>query len=248
MSHVTFTKVRREDPEIDLPASRIIASAQHRAQSRRWSRVRNRVTREQNNDYYNVLAMLPPNHPEKDAIQDTDPRERKSVLQADDGWGARSCYVHTLTSKASFAFDLQTNSWISKEGSIGPCATFVPGTLTQGAKTSFWFYVEKTLRTNPKGVLPNGQSCSLYPEHTTNYSWRTTRTLEGCDFIESEPDWAKPATFRTTCVDADGHENMMAGQGHSTGDAMTPEEALRNILKLVEGSEIEDAHALQILL
>lgn len=30
---------------------------------------------------------------------------------------------------------------------------------------------------------------------------------------------------------------------------MTPEEALRNILKLVEGSdELEDAHALQILL
>jgi hypothetical protein len=58
----------------------------------------------------------------------------------------------------------------------------------QDAKTNFWFYVEKTLRTNPKGVLPNGQSCSLYPEHTTNYSWRTTRTLEGCDFIESEPD------------------------------------------------------------
>jgi hypothetical protein len=32
-------------------------------------------------------------------------------------------------------------------------------------------------------------------------------------------------------------------------DAMTPEEALRNILKLVEGSdELEDAHAMQILL
>jgi hypothetical protein len=30
---------------------------------------------------------------------------------------------------------------------------------------------------------------------------------------------------------------------------MTPEEALRNILKLVEGSdEVEDAHAMQILL
>jgi hypothetical protein len=30
---------------------------------------------------------------------------------------------------------------------------------------------------------------------------------------------------------------------------MTPEEALRNILKLVEGSdELEDAHAMQILL
>jgi hypothetical protein len=100
----------------------------------------------------------------------------------------RSCKVHTLTSKASFTFDVQTNSWITKEGPTGPCGTFVLGTLTQDAKTSFWFYVEKTLRTNPKGVLPNGQSCSLYPEHTTNYSWRTTRTMEGCDLIESEPD------------------------------------------------------------
>jgi hypothetical protein len=33
------------------------------------------------------------------------------------------------------------------------------------------------------------------------------------------------------------------------GDAMTPEEALRNILSLVDGSdEVEDVHALQILL
>jgi hypothetical protein len=33
------------------------------------------------------------------------------------------------------------------------------------------------------------------------------------------------------------------------GDAMTPEEALRNILSLVDGSdEVEDIHALQILL
>jgi hypothetical protein len=35
----------------------------------------------------------------------------------------------------------------------------------------------------------------------------------------------------------------------STVHAMTPEEALNDILKLVEGSdELEDAHALQILL
>jgi len=33
------------------------------------------------------------------------------------------------------------------------------------------------------------------------------------------------------------------------GDAMTPEEALRNILSLVDGSdEMEDVHVLQILL
>jgi hypothetical protein len=100
----------------------------------------------------------------------------------------RSCKIHTDTSRASFTFDLSTNSWISKEGPTGPCGTFVLGSLTQDAKNSFWSYVEKTLRTNPKGVLPLGQSCSLFPEHTINYSWHTTKTLEGCDFIESEPD------------------------------------------------------------
>jgi hypothetical protein len=36
---------------------------------------------------------------------------------------------------------------------------------------------------------------------------------------------------------------------HRRCDAMTPEEALNNILKLVEGSdELEDARAMQILL
>jgi hypothetical protein len=55
-------------------------------------------------------------------------------------------------------------------------------------KNRFWSYVEKTLRSNPKGVIPNGQSCELYPEHTLNYSWHTANTLEGCEFIESEPD------------------------------------------------------------
>ncbi|WP_369722962.1 hypothetical protein AB8Z38_02510 [Bradyrhizobium sp. LLZ17] len=100
----------------------------------------------------------------------------------------RSCKVHTFMSKASFTFIRETNSWTTKEGPTGPCGTFVLGTLTQDQKTSFWSYVEKTLRTNPKGVLPLGQSCSLFPEHTANYSWRTTRTLAACDFIESEPD------------------------------------------------------------
>jgi hypothetical protein len=42
--------------------------------------------------------------------------------------------------------------------------------------------------------------------------------------------------------------NVQQGPQHGV-TAMTPEEALRNILKLVEGSdELEDAHALQILL
>jgi hypothetical protein len=46
-----------------------------------------------------------------------------------------------------------------------------------------------------------------------------------------------------------GYENTMHSRTTAQCDAMTPEEALRNILKLVEGSnEVEDAHALQILL
>ena len=41
----------------------------------------------------------------------------------------------------------------------------------------------------------------------------------------------------------------MSSRDHRTGVTMTAEEALNNILKLVEGSdEVEDAHALQILL
>jgi hypothetical protein len=51
------------------------------------------------------------------------------------------------------------------------------------------------------------------------------------------------------CAAATGYENIICSRDHSAGDAMTPEEALRNILKLVEGSdELEDAHAMQILL
>jgi hypothetical protein len=100
----------------------------------------------------------------------------------------RSCKVHNDHSQSVFAWSPQTNSWTSQEGPTGPCGTFVLGTLTQEPQSHFWHYVEKTLRTNPNGVLPNGQSCELFPEHTMNYTWQTTTTLEGCDFIESLPD------------------------------------------------------------
>jgi hypothetical protein len=51
------------------------------------------------------------------------------------------------------------------------------------------------------------------------------------------------------CEAAAGYENIISIGERSTGDAMTPEESLRNILKLVEGSdEVEDSRALQILL
>jgi hypothetical protein len=45
------------------------------------------------------------------------------------------------------------------------------------------------------------------------------------------------------CAAATGYENMMSTRTTARCDAMKPEEALRNILKLVEGSdEVEDAH------
>jgi hypothetical protein len=97
----------------------------------------------------------------------------------------RTCNVHNAHSQMIFSWNPQTNSWISREGPTGPCGTFVLGTLTQDSKAKFWSYVQKTLRTNPKGVLPTGLSCGLFPEHTMNYSWQTMSTVEGCEFIES---------------------------------------------------------------
>jgi hypothetical protein len=68
MSHVTFNKFRREDSEIDSLASRVIASARHAAQHRRWSRVRNHTIREQNNDHYKIRDMIPENNPHRGDI------------------------------------------------------------------------------------------------------------------------------------------------------------------------------------
>jgi hypothetical protein len=100
----------------------------------------------------------------------------------------RSCKVHNNYSQSTFTWNNQTVSWTSQEGPIGPCGSIVIGTLTQDPKNHFWRYVEKTVRTNPTGTLSTGLSCKLFPEHTMNYTWQTTSTLEGCDQIESYPD------------------------------------------------------------
>ena len=68
MNHVTFTHFRRQDAEIDLLAARVIAGAQTRAQKRRWCRVRNQSTRDQNNDYYKIRDMIPASNPHRDDI------------------------------------------------------------------------------------------------------------------------------------------------------------------------------------
>ena len=100
----------------------------------------------------------------------------------------RSCKVHSFYSQATFTWNYQTNTWTSQEGPTGPCGTIVIGTLAQEPQYHFWHYVQKTIRTNPKGTLSTGQSCELFPEHTMNYTWQTTSTLEGCDYIQSNPD------------------------------------------------------------
>jgi hypothetical protein len=100
----------------------------------------------------------------------------------------RSCKIHNSYSQNTFTWNYQTNNWTSQEGPAGPCGTIVIGTLTQDPKNHFWHYVEKTIRTNPNGTGLAGLSCQLFPEHTMNYTWQTTSTVEGCDHIESFPD------------------------------------------------------------
>jgi hypothetical protein len=56
--------LRQEDSEVDMLASSVIERAHHS----RLVRYRNQITRDQNNDYYKVSAMLPANYPNKDAV------------------------------------------------------------------------------------------------------------------------------------------------------------------------------------
>ena len=100
----------------------------------------------------------------------------------------RTCKVHNDRSQSTFTWDAQTKSWTTQEGPTGPCGTFVLGALTQDPQNKFWHYVEKHLRMNPKGQVPNGLSCQQFAEFTFNYTWQTTPTKEGCDFVESLPD------------------------------------------------------------
>jgi hypothetical protein len=47
----------------------------------------------------------------------------------------RTCEVRTDRSQVEFTLDPQTQSWISQEGPIGPCAAFILSTLTQEVGT-----------------------------------------------------------------------------------------------------------------
>lgn len=99
-----------------------------------------------------------------------------------------TCNVHQSKSLDIFNYNYETNSWVSQSGPNGVCGTITIGSLVQDSKNHFWSYVEKTIRTNSEGILPTGQSCKLFPEHTLNYSWHTIASLEDCQYMESLPD------------------------------------------------------------
>jgi hypothetical protein len=64
MSHRTFKRLRQEDREIDMLAAGVI----ERAQRFRLIRYRNQITRDENDDYRKIRAMLPANYSDKDAV------------------------------------------------------------------------------------------------------------------------------------------------------------------------------------
>jgi hypothetical protein len=68
MSHIVFTRLRREDTEIDALAARVIAGCRQRSADLRRIRTSNQTKRDQNNDYYKIRAMLPAAFPDKDDV------------------------------------------------------------------------------------------------------------------------------------------------------------------------------------
>ena len=101
----------------------------------------------------------------------------------------KTCHVQNIYSNRTFTLDYQTNTWTNQEGPKEPCGTIALKALRQEEKPyDFWNYVEREVHLKPDGILPGGKSCRLSPEHTLNYTWRTTATFEGCDYVESNPD------------------------------------------------------------
>lgn len=71
LRHVSLKAYCRADPEIERLVAAVVARApatgarNHRLH---WQRIRNDVVREENNDYYDILAMLPANFPGRDDV------------------------------------------------------------------------------------------------------------------------------------------------------------------------------------
>jgi hypothetical protein len=68
----TLARYRREHPDFDRLVVDVIKGSNSRAQQRRWHRIKNGVVREQNNDYYRIVEMVPrhlPSHVRDDVVQ-----------------------------------------------------------------------------------------------------------------------------------------------------------------------------------
>jgi hypothetical protein len=63
-----FYRYRRENPDFDRFVIGTIVNNDSRGQKLRHQRARNNMVRDQNNDYYKILAMLPASFPDKDDV------------------------------------------------------------------------------------------------------------------------------------------------------------------------------------
>jgi hypothetical protein len=61
--HSTFSRYRRENPEFDHFVSEATKDNNRKGQKLRWQRVRNAAVRDQNNDYYKIIALMPSHLP-----------------------------------------------------------------------------------------------------------------------------------------------------------------------------------------
>ena len=68
VKHNAIARHRRESPEFDRFVFELTKDNNSRGQLLRWQRVRNAAVRDQNNDYYKILAMLPANFLGKDDV------------------------------------------------------------------------------------------------------------------------------------------------------------------------------------
>jgi hypothetical protein len=68
VAHHALSRRRREDPAFDQLVRESTKNNNSKAQRLRWQRTRNAKVREENNDYHKILAMLPPNFPDKDDV------------------------------------------------------------------------------------------------------------------------------------------------------------------------------------
>jgi hypothetical protein len=68
LAHHAFKRLRRENPEFDQFVFERTKDNNRRGQKLRHQRDRNNTVRDQNNDYYKILAMLPASYPDKDGV------------------------------------------------------------------------------------------------------------------------------------------------------------------------------------